>query len=184
MAYRKKQKSFTDMMKQLFDGLRNDHPDIFTPDIIDPVEKHCSTPDAFYYANTVHKEINMVPVLVHGDLWINNLMLKKETKDGVSRPTNELLAIVDWQVRKDKKIKITVAGKRTSAERGVSGRNPTIKMRKCIGRGIEFTSTAQLCSTADAFAHFFHSVSPTTPRSALVLLCSTRKSISDSRFSL
>ncbi len=100
---RKNLESITDMMKPLFDGLRTEHPDLFTPDILDPVEKNCSTLDDFYYAYTVHKEFNMAPVLVHGDLWINNIMLKKETKDGVSRPTNELLAFVDWQVKTTKK---------------------------------------------------------------------------------
>ncbi len=103
MSYRKNLESFPEMMKAMFDGLRKEHPDVFTSDILDPVEKHCSTLDDFYYAYTVHKEFNMVPVLVHGDLWINNLFLKKETKNGVSRATNELVAFVDWQVTTTKK---------------------------------------------------------------------------------
>lgn len=45
----------------------------------------------------VHKEYNVPDVFVYGDLWANNIFFKA-ADDGVSS-SDQLLAIIDWQVR-------------------------------------------------------------------------------------
>ncbi len=44
----------------------------------------------------------MAPILVHGDMWMNNIMWYK-SDDGKSA-TDRLAAIVDWQVCATRKI--------------------------------------------------------------------------------
>ena len=60
---------------------------------LDP--RHC-----YRYALFLHEELGMSPVICHGDLWVGNMMFTKaEDKDGKTIPSDELLALFDWQVR-------------------------------------------------------------------------------------
>ena len=43
---------------------------------------------------TVHREHNLPDVMVHGDMWANNLLFVKE--DG--QLMDNLAAVIDWQV--------------------------------------------------------------------------------------
>jgi len=46
------------------------------------------------YVHNVNKELGLPDILVHGDLWVNNIMFKTDKNGNV---TDELLAIIDWQ---------------------------------------------------------------------------------------
>lgn len=56
------------------------------------------TEESLQRCMSIHKEYNVPDVLVHGDLWANNIFFKA---DGTNA-TDELLAIVDWQVNEVK----------------------------------------------------------------------------------
>uniref|UniRef100_A0A1I7ZH96 CHK domain-containing protein n=1 Tax=Steinernema glaseri TaxID=37863 RepID=A0A1I7ZH96_9BILA len=55
----------------------------------------CSESFYTYLMTDVYKDIGLPPVLTHGDLWSNNLLWKTNADGSLS---NELLAIIDWQV--------------------------------------------------------------------------------------
>ena len=47
---------------------------------------------------TLHKDFNMPDVMVHGDLWSNNVLLPKSTVD-VGKFEDSIAAVIDWQVQ-------------------------------------------------------------------------------------
>jgi aminoglycoside phosphotransferase (APT) family kinase protein len=44
-----------------------------------------------------HRGYNMPDVMVHGDLWCNNVLLPKAT-DGKAQFADSIAAVIDWQV--------------------------------------------------------------------------------------
>uniref|UniRef100_A0A914UXC5 CHK kinase-like domain-containing protein n=1 Tax=Plectus sambesii TaxID=2011161 RepID=A0A914UXC5_9BILA len=75
--------------------LKQDHPDYFDP-LIDRLADSIKEKTDMSIGETLHEEYGIPQVLTHGDLWMNNIMWKK-TEDGKST-TNELAALVDWQI--------------------------------------------------------------------------------------
>ncbi|TKR67180.1 hypothetical protein L596_023370 [Steinernema carpocapsae] len=51
-----------------------------------------------YVLSEVYLNVGLPPVLAHGDLWTNNILWKKNTDGSFS---NELAAVIDWQVIHD-----------------------------------------------------------------------------------
>jgi fructosamine-3-kinase len=45
----------------------------------------------------LHKDFNMPDVMVHGDLWANNVLLPKSSVD-VGKLEDSIAAVIDWQV--------------------------------------------------------------------------------------
>jgi hypothetical protein len=55
-----------------------------------------SNAQSMHRISTVHKECGeMQDVLVNGDLWLNNILLKKVNDNQIG---DDIVAIVDWQV--------------------------------------------------------------------------------------
>uniref|UniRef100_A0A914WBD9 CHK kinase-like domain-containing protein n=1 Tax=Plectus sambesii TaxID=2011161 RepID=A0A914WBD9_9BILA len=47
----------------------------------------------------LHKEVGIPPVLVHGDLWMNNMLWRRcDGNNTQDETTDQLLAIIDWQL--------------------------------------------------------------------------------------
>ncbi len=44
----------------------------------------------------MHREYNMADVMVHGDLWSNNVLLPKAIVDGQFE--DSIAAVIDWQL--------------------------------------------------------------------------------------
>lgn len=52
--------------------------------------------DLLDFPQKLNEELKLADVLVHGDLWISNLMFKT---DADQKPTDQVLKILDWQVK-------------------------------------------------------------------------------------
>lgn len=51
--------------------------------------------DDIDYVYTLYEDLEVPPVLVMGDLWVNNVLWKR---DDQGEPTTDLAAVLDWQV--------------------------------------------------------------------------------------
>uniref|UniRef100_A0A914VSZ2 CHK kinase-like domain-containing protein n=1 Tax=Plectus sambesii TaxID=2011161 RepID=A0A914VSZ2_9BILA len=77
------------------DKFKKDHPALFDP-LIDRLREECLKEYDLGFLDTIHEELGLPPILTHGDLWMNNMMWRKA--DGRKGTTDELVAIVDWQI--------------------------------------------------------------------------------------
>ncbi len=101
-ASKKQMEQFVAIMHSSYKQMKSIWPEYFDPSI-DGVIDACTT-DNFYYLLAVpgHKALRMSPILVHGDVWTNNLLFEKKLlADRTETAGNKLIAFIDWQVCKN-----------------------------------------------------------------------------------
>uniref|UniRef100_A0A914WSQ4 CHK kinase-like domain-containing protein n=1 Tax=Plectus sambesii TaxID=2011161 RepID=A0A914WSQ4_9BILA len=87
--------NFNGLNISTMDKFKKEHPSLFDP-LIDRLREEYLEEFDLGFLDTMHEELGLPPVLTHGDLWMNNMMWRKA--DGRKGTTDELVAIVDWQI--------------------------------------------------------------------------------------
>lgn len=94
-----------DILPKIFDELKANYSTMLDPPLIDRLTAAAADMDMRDVTELV-EEMNVPPVMVHGDLTPGNLLWAKNKEENVE----ELKAIIDWQVFWIDKISIVLSG--------------------------------------------------------------------------
>ncbi len=90
-------KKVPNVMKAMLEEWKVTYPEFFDP-LFDSFDGMYTKPEDSSYYMSVLKEMDMPPAVLLVDCWVGNALFKKiETPNGL-KASNDLLAILDWQV--------------------------------------------------------------------------------------